>query len=142
MSLTGGKKRKADSSASAHLSGLKADGLQGCKGQVAPVGELSEAADDAGKHKHGNRIHLTYNIEQHPGRHQRAVSIGSAGGRLTLSRWAPSRGRRVRRKRAQSSNRRTFQLLPPTSLETQKKQNERISRRSKSGVSFCLHDCI
>lgn len=33
----------------AHLSGLKADGLEGSKSQVAPVGELSEATDDAGK---------------------------------------------------------------------------------------------
>lgn len=111
---------------------------------MALVGELSEAADDAGKHKDGNRLNLNRNshqlgrtIKKHPGRHQRTISIGSAGGRLTPLRWAPSRGRRVQRKRAQSSNRRTFRLLLPTSLEIQKKRNKRISRRSKSrGVFF------
>lgn len=103
---------------------------------MALVGELSEAADNAGKHKDRNRINLNrnirYNKEKHPGGHQRAISIGSAGGRLTLLRWAPSRGRRVQRKRVQSSNRRMFRLLPPTSLEIQKKQNKWISRRSNS----------
>lgn len=33
----------------AHLSGLIADSLQGCKSQVALVGELGEAADYAEK---------------------------------------------------------------------------------------------
>lgn len=65
MSLKGEKKnRKTDGTTAAHLSGLKADGLEGCKGQMALVGELSEAADDAGKHKDGSRPNLNSNIKQ------------------------------------------------------------------------------
>lgn len=43
------KKKKKNADDSAHLSGLKADGFEGGESQVAPVGELSESTDDAGK---------------------------------------------------------------------------------------------
>lgn len=51
-SLNRAKKQKG---ATAHLSGLKADGLEGSESQVVPVGELCEPTDDAGKQT-GNRL--------------------------------------------------------------------------------------
>lgn len=42
-------KKKKNNDDAAHLSGLKADGFEGSKSQVAPVGELSEPTDDARK---------------------------------------------------------------------------------------------
>lgn len=35
----------------AHLSGLKADGLEGSKRQMVPVGELSESTDNTAKQR-------------------------------------------------------------------------------------------
>lgn len=46
----------------AHLSGLIADSLQGCKSQVALVGELGEAADYAEKTQQNTKTKDQLNI--------------------------------------------------------------------------------
>lgn len=51
------------------------------------------------------------------------LSIASAGNRLTLWHWAPSRGRRAQRRPEQNSSRRTIRQLQPVFLRWDEKKH-------------------